>query len=410
MFLNRSYWPDGEATGQLLTELTEDLAARLEVTVVAGQPNTNPSGEPYITTGAEVRNGVRVLRVPHTRFPKGWLPGRAVNFVTFVLAAAIRSTVCRRQDVVVVETDPFLLALVGVVLRLRHRASLVVYLQDIHPDVGIAVGRLRETALTRVLRRLLAAAYRSADRVIVLSEDMRQTLRGWRIPDAKIIRVPNWVDADAVRPAAGPNRFRGRAGIPAEAFVVMYSGNLGMTQRLDVVLDAAERLRDHPEILFAFVGGGAAEAGLKAEALRRSLSNVRFFPYQPKAELGDSLSAADLHVISIDPAALPYLMPSKLYGILAAGRPVIATVPTGTELADEIVRHGVGFVVPPGDAEAFAAAVASASKDRDGLREYGTRARRLAEREYHRPVVTARFADLLATLTGRRVNRAASAA
>ncbi|HEX6983977.1 MAG TPA: glycosyltransferase family 4 protein [Planctomycetaceae bacterium] len=395
LFLNRSYWPDGEATGQLLTELAEDLATRFEVTVVAGLPNANPSGEPYRAFRSDVRNGVRILRVPHTRLPKGWLPGRAVNFLTFVAFAAVRALFCRRQDVVVVETDPFLLAYVGALLRLRHRGRLVVYLQDLHPDVGVAVGRLKEGLLTRFLRRTLAAVYRRADRVVVLSRDMRQTLLAAGVPERSVSCLPNWTDADLIRPTAGENRFRTRNGIDRETFLVMYSGNLGVTQPLDHVLDAAELLLPRKDVLFAFVGGGSAEPRLRAEAERRGLTNVRFFPYQPKEELGDSLSAADLHLITVHPAALAYLMPSKLYGILAAGRPVLAVAPAGTELAEEVRANRVGYVLPPGDAEAMAGVVADAADHRDELKPLGERARRLAESKYDRPHVTGRFGDLL---------------
>ncbi len=408
LFLNRSYWPDGEATGQLLTELAEDLAGRFSVTVVAGLPNANPSREGFRKFRGDDRNGVRILRVPHTTFPKTWLPGRAVNFVTFLLAAVVRATLCRKQDVVVVESDPFLLAIGGVWLKLRHRARYVVYLQDIHPDVGIAIGRLSESPVTRVLRRTLVACYRRADRVVVLSEDMRRTLSAWGLAAERLVRLPNWVDTAAVRPGSATGRLRREADLADDAFLVMYSGNLGMSQRLDVLLDAAERLLGRDDIRFVFVGGGAAAAPLKAEAEKRRLENVRFLPYRPKSELGESLAAADLHVVSIDPAALPYLMPSKLYGILAAGRPVLATAVAGTELADEIVAHDVGRVVRPGDAAAMAEAISAAADDRSRLRSQGERARRLAETEYDRKIVTARFGDLLDGVLASRHARGAA--
>ncbi|MGC1272873.1 MAG: glycosyltransferase family 4 protein [Planctomycetaceae bacterium] len=395
LFLNRSYWPDGEATGQLLTELTEDLADRFDVSVVAGLPNTNPSNESFPLFRTVTRNGVAIHRVPHTRLPKRWLPARAVNFITFLLLATARATCCRRQDVLVVETDPFLLAFAGAVLRLRHRGRLVVYLQDIHPDVGVAVGRLKETRLTRFLRTALLAVYRRADRVVVLSRDMRDTLVTADVPARSIACLPNWTDIDQIRPAAGVSRFRTRAGITPETFLVMYSGNLGVTQQLERVLDAAEQLLNRRDVLFAFVGGGAAESELRSAVERRGLSNLRFFPYQPKEDLGDSLSAADLHVITVHPAALAFLMPSKFYGILAAGRPVVAAAHAASELATEILENRVGYVVPPGDAAALSQTIANAADRREELAAFGERARRLAESTYDRRLVTSRFGDLL---------------
>ncbi|MBA3311886.1 MAG: glycosyltransferase family 4 protein [Planctomycetota bacterium] len=396
LFLNRSYWPDGEATGQLLTELSEDLADRFDVTVVAGLPNTNPSNEPYRTFRSEVRRGVRILRVPHTRLPKGWLPGRAINFITFLASATIRSTFCRRQDVIVVETDPFLLSLIGVMLRWRHRANLVVYLQDIHPDIGVAIGRLKESCLTRTLRRSLNAVYRRAERVVVLSRDMRNTLVAAGVPEHAVVCIPNWIDTKRVRPSKGRNRFRTEAGIDDDAFVVMYSGNLGITQQLDRLLDAAEMLRSRSDVSMVFIGGGSAEAGLREEANRRGLTNVRFFPYQPKEALGDSLSAADLHAITVHPAALAFLMPSKLYGILAAARAVLAAAPSDSELAEIVRTHRLGYVVPPGDARAMAAAIGKAVEDRAETTAMGIRGRQLAEETYDRAYVTRQFGDLLA--------------
>jgi len=395
LFLNRSYWPDGEATGQLLTELTEDLADRFEVTVVAGHPNSNPSGESYRSVRPEMRCGVRILRVPHSRLPKGWLPGRAINFITFLASATIRALCCRRQEIVVVETDPFLLALVGMALRLRHRACLIVYLQDIHPDLGVAIGRLKESWLTHSLRKCLIWSYRRADRIVVLSRDMRNTLTTAGVAADRITCVPNWIDAALVRPSTTQNRFRRDTGITGDCFVVMYSGNLGATQQLENLVEVADRLRDRSDLLFVMIGNGSAESDLKSDVERRGLTNVRFFPYQPRDTLGESLSAADLHVIMVHPAALAYLMPSKLYGILAASRAIVAAVPARSELAEIVVDRRVGFVVPPGDCDAMASAIVEAIENRAETAAMGTRGRQLALERFDRAHATRRFADIL---------------
>lgn len=405
LFLNRSFWPDGEATGQLLTELTEDLESQFDVTVIAGWPNVNVSGTPFRRFRAQVRNGVRIVRVPHAQLPKQSLLCRAINLATFFCGAVVRGLLIRRHEIVVVETDPFLLALAGGILRWRHGARLVIYVQDIHPDLGVAIGRLKEGMLTRFLGAALRRAYRNADRVVVLSEDMRRTLTSEGLPEKLCVKIPNWIDMRGFPADIGgngadrsANAFRAREGIDPARFLVMYSGNLGTTQLLEVFLDAAGMLQDRPDVLFALVGAGSGERGLRARAKQRRLENVRFFPYQPKDLLQDSLTAANLHFLSAHPNALGYLMPSKFYGILAAGRPVLAAVQRNSELARLIETENVGAVVPPDDAEAIASAITKAAAAPDRLAQQGRRARGLAQTRYDRHVLTDRFGCLLGDL------------
>lgn len=410
LFINRSYWPDNEATGQLLTELTEDLSSQFDVSVIAGHPNVNATGEVYHWLRHQERNGVRILRVPHLRLPKHSLIGRGLNFITFLVAALLRGLLIRRQDIIVVESDPFLLPYIGWGLRLRHGAKFLIYLQDIHPHLGVAIGHLKDSFLTKSLGRSLRWLYRRADRVVVLSEDMRRTLLSDGIKPASCAIVPNWTDAKQVHPSMGSNQFRQDAGIPESTFLVMYSGNLGITQQLDVLLEAAEQLRGEPNLLFAFIGSGSAKSRLEDFVRDKQLSNVRFFPYQPKETLGSSLSAADLHVISVHPNALDYLMPSKLYGIMAAARPILAVVRPTSHLARIIEAGQIGTIVPPGDSNAIAAAIRAARCDRNRLELQGKEARRLVETEYDRPVVTPQFAQLLQELLASQAKSQAAVA
>jgi colanic acid biosynthesis glycosyl transferase WcaI len=394
LFLNRSYWPDSEATGQLLSELCEDLATEFNVTVIAGQPNCNPTAARYRRRGIEIRDHVRIRRVWHSWFAKQSLPGRLINYLSFLLSAFWAAVWAKRPDVVVVETDPPLLCLIGWYLKRVRGAKLVVYLQDIHPDIAIAIGKIRNGRVTRMLRRLMVRSYRSADRVVVLSRDMRQRVIDAGVTPERVVCIPNWIDTQQVQPVKHFNPFRERHCRGAE-FVAMYSGNLGLCQRLEDVIAAASHLRDRPDILFLFVGEGALKRRLIEQVLELGLSNVRFLPYQPKANLSESLSAADVQLVPLDPRVASCLMPSKLYGALASGTPLVTVAPDDCELAELTREHRIGVVAPPGQPEILADMIRNLADRPWDLCEMGVRARRLAEVDYDRKSVTARFAELL---------------
>jgi colanic acid biosynthesis glycosyl transferase WcaI len=399
MFINRSYWPDAEATGQLLTELCEDLSTSFDVTVICGQPNDNPAGEEYRRRGTQLRNGVRVRRVRHTRFQKRYLPGRIVNYLSFLWGAFWAAFWARRPDVVVVETDPPLLCVIGWYLQRVRGAKMVIYLQDIHPDIAVALGKIRNGRLTRFVRRLLFHIYRRADRVVVLSRDMRQHVIDSGVDAERVVSIPNWIDTEHVRPVKDCNAFREQHKLNGE-FVAMYSGNLGLCQRLDDLIAAAGQLKDRQDIRFLFVGEGALKADLVEQVLERALPNVRFLPYQPKSKLAESLSAADLHLVPLDPRIASCLMPCKLSGVLASGTAYIAVAPENCELAELTRERGVGLVVPPGQPKLLADQIANFVDQRQELQAMGSRGRRLAEVEYDRRCVTPRFAGVLEDVLG----------
>ena len=407
LFLNRSYWPDVEATGQLLTELCEDLASDFDVTVIAGQPNQTPAGVEFRRHGGQTRNGVRIRRVWNTRFPKRYLIGRAVNLLSYLAGAWMAVLTAASHDVVVVETDPPLLCLVGAFLQRWRGAKLVVYLQDIYPDIAIALGKLPGGLVARCLHRVLYGTYRRADRVVVLSRDMEQLLVNSGVTSRRISRIPNWVDTDRVIPRLDTNTFRSEHGLE-DSFVVMYSGNMGLCQRLDDVIAAAARLRCRQDVRIVLVGDGASRHRLEELVLQAGLPNVQFLPYQPKERLAESLSAADLHLVPLDPRVSSCLMPSKLYGVLASGTALLAIAPQDCELSELTRRYGVGLVVSPGDSEALAEAVLWGLEHREQLEEMGIAARKLAERRFDRRRSTRRFARMLARLfsTGRGLRQA----
>jgi glycosyltransferase involved in cell wall biosynthesis len=397
LFVNRSYWPDAEATGQLLTELCRDLASWYDVHVIAGQPNLNPEQLPFRRRGSEVRDGVVIHRVWHTQFSKATFLGRLSNYLTFLATALVAAWRAPRAEAIVVETDPPLLCLLGWLACRWHGCRLVVYLQDIYPDIAVALGKLSRGRLSGWLRRLFFHVYRSADQLVVLSDDMRAVLVDGGVSEESIRVIPNWVDTTLVRPAKEGNRFRAQHGLDGK-FVVMYSGNMGLCQKLDTVMLAAEQLEHRADIVFLLVGDGASRPRLEAWARRRRLSNVRFLDYRPKSELADSLSAADVHLVPVDPRVTRYLMPSKLYGILASGTPLITVAPPDCQLARLTTESGVGRAVPPVNPQALAAEIRWCAEHRHQLSAMGAAARSLAVRCFDRRISTGRFFQMLSGL------------
>lgn len=398
LFLNRSYYPDVEATGQLLTELCGDLARRHRVAVICGQPNfVAAAGRRWFQR--ETHQDVRIIRVRNARFSKNSLLGRVAGLSGYLALAAWAAFRHERPDAIIVETDPPVLGALGALLKSWHRCPLVYYLQDLYPEVGLATGKLKPGLLTALLRWLTQFGFRHADRIVVLGEDMRERVVRRGIDPKKIAIVPNWTDTNHVRPLPA-STLRKVWQLNGE-FVVMYSGNLGLSQNLEAVLHAAKCLR-HEAVRFIFVGEGAAKAELQARAAELGLGNVAFFPYQPKDHLSESLGAADLHLIPLRRGLAGCIVPSKLYGILAAGKPYLAAVDADSEVARITRAAGTGLLVEPDSAPHLADAIRWCLTHRPELAAMGERGRRLAETQFDRRLATARFAAVVEEAVARR--------
>lgn len=397
VFVNRSYWPDHEATGQLLTDLCTFLVDQFDVHVICGQPNSSDAVADFTRSGCQVHQGVTIHRLEHLTFPKRWPAGRLLNLMSFTRATRKYLKQCSVDaEIFVCETDPFLLPPVVAAHSTRNASRFVAYLQDIYPDVAVAIGKAREGWVTQVLRKRLRDAYRMADRVIVLGEDMRTRLVGWGLDGSRMHIVPNWVDCDHVRPIKEGNDFRQQHQLQ-QSFVIMHSGNMGLTQRLEYVIEATTLPQWPQDAVLLLVGDGAARKSLESLAESLASQHVRFLPYQPRSELAQSLSAADLHLISMDERITGCLFPSKFYGILASATPALMIAPLQSEPARIVREQQIGWTCQPGSPQAIANAVAEARRSAD-LSAMGQRARELALREYDRTVACQRFATILSEM------------
>ena len=399
LFLNRSYYPDVEATGQLLTELCGDLARQHRVAVVCGQPN-------FVTASRrglferETHHNVSIIRVRNARFSKRSLLGRIAGLSGYLALAAWAAFGHERPDALIVETDPPVLGALGALLKSWHRCPLVYYLQDLYPEVGLATGRLKPGLLTVLLRWLTQFGFRQADRIVVLGEDMRERVARRGIDVKKIVIVPNWIDTRHVQPLSRISLLRQSWQLNGQ-FVVMYSGNLGLSQSLEEVLHAAKELHNEP-LRFVFVGEGAAKASLQSTAAKLGLKNVTFLPYQAKEHLSESLGAADLHLIPLRRGLAGCIVPSKLYGILAAGKPYLAAVDADSEVARLTHAENTGLVIPPDSVRPLVEALRWCLTHRSELVAMGARGRTLAEQQFDRRLATSRFAAIIEEAVSRR--------
>jgi len=378
-FFNRSYWPDHGATGQLLTDLCEDLAARhgFEVTVVCGEvPGLARTG--FLGVRRERRNGVEILRGAGTAFHKARFAGRAANYLSYFASAWLAGRRIGRPDVVVALTDPPIIGIAARRAARRAGARFVYLCQDVFPEVTRLLEDFQSGLVDGTLERVSRSLIGGADRVVAVGETMRDLLVQRRGADpARVVVIHNWADCAALAPRPKDNAFAREHGL-SESFVVMHSGNVGLSQDLDTLLDAARLLRGERGIVFAVMGDGARRTALEARARLEGLAQVRFLPHQPTERLADAFGSADVFVVSLKRGLAGSIVPSKLYGILAAGRAYVAAVEPSCEVASVATKHDCGLLVAPGDAPALAARILELYADRQLVWHLGDNARRAA--------------------------------
>jgi colanic acid biosynthesis glycosyl transferase WcaI len=392
LVLNEYYWPGVEATAHLLTELCEALADDYDITVVTGAL----SGA---APGVEYRHGVRIVRVPSTSYARSRLSRRALNYLSYTFLAVQRSLREHSPDVVLCMTDPPFLGTAAYALARRFRAPLVVVSQDVFPEVAVQLGRLENAAAVAVLRTLVNFYLRHADRVVAIGETMRARLEAKGAVADRVRVIPNWVDISAINPRPKDNAWSRAHGV-ADKFVVMHSGNVGHAQDLDTLIRATTLLRDLDDLRVLIVGNGARREELGELTERLEADKVEFLPYQPRENLSMSLSSAEIHVVGLARGLSGFVVPSRLYGVLAAGRPVIVAADDSTETAAVVTEADCGIAVPPGRVDELAAVIRAAYDGKYDLDAMGRRAREYAEVAASRETAVSRYREVLAEVAG----------
>jgi colanic acid biosynthesis glycosyl transferase WcaI len=385
-FINRYFFPDHSATSQILSQLAFRLAetGRSIHVITSQQIYDNPGAR---LPAQEIQRGVTIHRISGTHFGRAGLLSRGIDYLSFYWAARrLLKAMVRQDDILVTMTDPPLLSILGMYVVRRKGAHLVNWLQDIYPEIATELGvPLTSGPLNWLLSRLRNNSLRSADTNVVVGECMSEKVAKLGVPSSQICVIPNWGDDEQITPIdARANPLRARWQLEGK-FVVGYSGNLGRAHEFDTLLAASEHFKDDPRIVFLFIGSGHRSTELARQVTARGLADkFIFMPYQDHDVLKYSLTAPDVHWISLRPGLEGLIVPSKVYGIAAAARPILAITAKDGEIARLVDTHHCGIVVEPGNSDELVKAISRLSSDSEATATMGRRAREMLEAQFTR--------------------------
>lgn len=389
LLLNEYYPPDTSATAKMAAQVAETLARRYQVTVVAGRPSYDPEEfYRFALLRRDTRNDVAVERVGSTAYSRHHMRRRVANYLSY-LALAVPRALTIRPDVVLAMTDPPVAGIAGAwIARLAGR-PFVYNIRDLYPDMAIGGDIVRPSRWVKGWERMHRGALKQADRVIVLGDDMRDRIIAKGVRPERVVVVRDGTSFPASAPEqSDPVVQEIRSGFP---FVVLHAGNLGFYGAWGTLLEAAKILGEEYTGL-VFIGDGANRTALETAAA--DCANVRFLPFRPVEQVPHVMMAGDLHVVTVRRGLEGVVVPSKLYSILAAGRPVLAVAAATSDAARIVVESGCGLAADPDNPAAVAAAIRTLRSDPARLAEMGRRARETAKK-YARVNELERFVGIM---------------
>lgn len=399
LILTNYFPPEIGGAAHLFYELAESLVQRgHQVTVVTGFPRYNVKERPEPYRGKrlmrEEMSGVQVLRLWTPSVPRTNLILRGLEHFLVPAVLFLGGLFSGRQDVVLIYSPPLPLGLAAYSLSRIKRIPFVVNVQDLFPKEAVILGLLKSKILIRVFEIIERFIYRKADSVTVHSPGNREHVLAHGGHSERVQVVHNWVDIERVRPLPRENSFRHEHGLDAR-FVVSYAGTMGWCQDMSVIVQAAQRLQDYQDIVFLMVGDGPEKTKTEEHARRLKLNNVIFLPMQPWSKYPEVLAASDVSMINLNKNLTTPVVPSKLLNIMAAGRPVVASVPLNGDTPKIVAEAGCGLCVEAGDAQGLAQAILTLYHNPELAHEMGQRGRLYAEQHFSRESCVASYEEIL---------------
>jgi glycosyltransferase involved in cell wall biosynthesis len=402
LVIEQHFYPEVAATGQLLLDLCEDLVkAGYQVKVITGNPTELHQKEIKIPK-RENYKGIEIVRLKNTTLSKYNMAGRVINYLTFHLSIFFHIIFSKRPDLVLVLSNPPFISFHGLILKIFKKCKVIYNVQDLFPDLAVELGKLRNKPFISILKTLSKYIIRKMDRVIVVGEYMERRIKEDVLKDVvrkadHVVTIHNWADGERLKVIEKKDNYLGREWNLEDKFVVLYSGNIGYLHEFDTIIKAAENLRDrgYKDIVFVFIGEGIKKEYIRKRAEKKGLNNILFFPYQARDKLTYSLGIADVSLVSLDEGFAGMVVPSKMYGILASGRPMIGIIGRESEI-NEIIREGrCGRIVKIGDGKTLSGAIIEYYKNPQKCREEGMNGRKYFEENFDRKIATEKYIKVI---------------
>lgn len=404
MIISEPFYPQVAAIGQLLTDLSEDLIKTgYQVKVVTGNPNNNFNINNTIPR-KENYKGIEIIRLRNTTFSKYRMIGRVINYLSFHFLVFSRVLFCERPDLVFVLSTPPFISFSGLMLKLFKGSKVIYNVQDLFPDLAVELGKLKNKYFIGLLKKLSELILRKVDKVIVVGEYMEKRIREELLKGTcmgnHIVTIHNWADGDKIKVLEGEdeedNLLEKKWGLE-EKFVVLYSGNIGYLHEFDTIISTAEYFAKEGlrEIVFVFVGEGIKKSYIEEKVKNKGLNNILFFPYQSREMLTYSLGLASVSLVTLEKGFEGMVVPSKIYGILASGRPVIAVVGGESEIVEIIKEGKCGKLIKIGDCQALVDGITDYYENPQKCREDGLSGRRYFEDNFDRGIVTRKYIEVI---------------
>ncbi|MBE2225587.1 MAG: glycosyltransferase family 4 protein [Anaerolineae bacterium] len=405
LFLTLVFAPDGVSTSVLMTELAQELSQKgHEITVLTTTPHYNVEPEARAQQPLQCKWGKWLyesekdgMPVYHASIPvKGSRVGaRLLDYIRFHAISTLAGlTIARDFDVMFVPSPPLTIGLSAWILRLFRRKPFIYNVQEIYPDVAVSLGVLKHQGMIRFFEGMERFIYKRAQVITVISERFRQRLLAKGVADEKLRVIPNFVDTDFMQLGERQNPFSEAHGLN-DSFVVLYAGNIGLTQGFETIISAARQLQDIADLRFVIVGDGTRRSWLEGELAAEPLPNLLLLPYQPRSMVPHIYATADLCLVPLKKGTAQETFPSKIYTIMAAARPVVATADPDSELAWLVGEAGCGWAAPPDDVDAMVAAIREASAQRADACQRGQQGRRYVVEHHSRQAVTGQYDALI---------------
>jgi len=423
LVIQQHFYPEVAATGQLLLDLCEDLVkAGYKVKVITGNPTEIPQEiQRRNILRKENYKGIEIFRLKNTTFNKYRMAGRVFNYLSFHFLIFFHMLFYERPDLVFVLSTPPFISFSGLMLKIFKRSKVIYNVQDLFPDLAVELGKLKNKQFIGFLKKLSELIVRKVDKVVVVGEYMEMKIRGELLRGTRvsvgasasgsanagakndhIITIHNWANGDRIKvlknedACAENNYLKKKWGLEGK-FVVLYSGNIGYLHEFDTIIAAAEYLAKEgmEEIVFVFIGEGIKKSYIEEKIKEKRLYNILFFPYQSREMLTYSLGLADVSLVTLEKGFEGMVVPSKIYGILASGKPVIAIIGEESEITEIIRRGKCGEIIKIGDFKALSNAIINYYKNPQKCNEEGMNGRKYFEKNFERKIAIKKYIKVI---------------